>query len=187
MRPSTWRSLPEPSAARLQRLKDEAEIAPVEAEVTENGPSRLAASSEVELRFRRVCRRTGPLRQGSAEVRVSDITILASDEVNRRVPIRYQHHTEGLFRDSSCYPARLIDLRGITDQYGSELIHFDPLDEGLDLARLGRGRHHLDFTFDANLAPGEYDNLRRRVCRILWWYGRRGIRALYDYRAADAD
>lgn len=101
--------------------------------------------------------RTSALRKGSGEVLIADVTIHAggpapSETVwfGRTAVIRV------FFEVRADLPADASLCVAISDRYGVELVHFDPLDEGVRIANLGKGRHHLDFSFVPTLAPGEY-------------------------------
>ncbi|HTT82667.1 MAG TPA: ABC transporter ATP-binding protein [Rhizomicrobium sp.] len=129
--------------------------------------------------------RTDPLRQGSGRVRVTNIIIVnesgrETDAVafGARVAIRV------FFEVLTDLNSRTAVCVGIADKRGTEIIHFNSLDRGIDIEEYGRGRYHTDFIFDAQLAPGEYSvtcgvNSMKpspHAARLLL------VDSLYDYR-----
>jgi lipopolysaccharide transport system ATP-binding protein len=102
--------------------------------------------------------RVAPLRTGSGEIRIDDISLIdqsghETDSIPMDLPIRVR-----VFFHLHSRPLAPCALSlAITDQSGKQIVYFNSIVHGADVARAAPHiGHMLEFTFDNPLCPGEY-------------------------------
>ncbi|MEN3292711.1 MAG: lipopolysaccharide transport system ATP-binding protein [Burkholderiales bacterium] len=118
-----------------------------------SGP-RYADSGKRQAFFERVA----PLRTGSGEIRIDDISVIGHDGeetdsvvFDRNLRIRVFFHVESAPRAKSA-----VTL-GVTDTSGRQLLHFSSLVHGIDASDTPPHTEHvMEFVFHNPLCPGEY-------------------------------
>ena len=121
--------------------------------------SMLAPSSEDFFsRSDAFARRVGGLRQGTGEVRITDVQVL--DTANRHVDsakVGEELRIRVSLEASAAIRGRTAVGIGICDTNGLQVLQFMSDDEGVPLDGLAPGQHYvLDFAFTNCLAKGEY-------------------------------
>jgi lipopolysaccharide transport system ATP-binding protein len=102
--------------------------------------------------------RVSPLRTGSGEIRIDEISVIAHDgeetdsvAFDRNLRIRVFFHVE------SIPPAKSAITLGVTDASGRQLLHFSSLVHGIDASDTAPHTEHvMEFLFHNPLCPGEY-------------------------------
>jgi lipopolysaccharide transport system ATP-binding protein len=109
-------------------------------------------------RTRAFAERVAPLRTGSGEILIEDISVI--DETGTEtdtIGLDEQVKIRVLFRVHSAPPPGAVLNVGITDNLGREIIHLNPMYEGFYASDApAHIPQMLEFTFNNLLCPGEY-------------------------------
>lgn len=102
--------------------------------------------------------RVAPLRTGSGQARIQDITVVDTDgtdtdsvEFQRKIRVRVFYEVLGQLPDYTS-----LNL-GVTDSSGRQVLHFSSASKGVYLCQNGsHAQRALEFEFENQLCPGEY-------------------------------
>ncbi len=110
------------------------------------------------LRLKAFAERVEPLRTGSGEILIDDISII--DETGSdtdSVSIDEQIRIRVLYRVKSLPPEKAVLNVGITDSSGRQILHFNPMFSGLFASDAPKNIPQImEFSFKNPLCPGEY-------------------------------
>ena len=121
-------------------------------------PVQTASSTELFSASDEFARRVTGLRQGSGEVRITDVQIVDAEgrrvetsEIDDDITIRVSMEAHAAIE------GRLSVGVAVCDAHGAQILQFMSHDEGAAIDRFDPARRYvLDFTFRNCLAPGEY-------------------------------
>ncbi len=110
------------------------------------------------LRFRTFAERVEPLRTGSGEIRIQNIELLDDrDEPTDVLPFDNTARLRIYFHALKEVTGLISLGVGIYDRHGVQLMHFNSLTGGVNLAEIPVGEDRIiDFEFKCPLVPGEY-------------------------------
>lgn len=119
----------------------------------------VAEHPEIDtLRLKAFAERVEPLRTGSGEILIDDISII--DETGSdtdSVSIDEQIRIRVLYRVKSLPPDKAVLNVGITDSSGRQILHFNPMFSGLFASDAPANIPQImEFSFKNPLCPGEY-------------------------------
>lgn len=102
--------------------------------------------------------RVASLRTGSGEIQIEDITIIdESGSETDSVGLDEQVRVRVLYRVKGTPPPDAVLNLGITDNFGRQILHFNPMFEGIYASAAPLHiPQMMEFTFKNILCPGEY-------------------------------
>jgi lipopolysaccharide transport system ATP-binding protein len=102
--------------------------------------------------------RVAPLRTGSGEIRIDDISLVDSDgQETDSVPMDLPLRVRVFFHVLSRPPAPCALSLAITDPAGKQIVYFNSIVHDADVATAAPHIEHMvEFAFDNPLCPGEY-------------------------------
>jgi lipopolysaccharide transport system ATP-binding protein len=117
-----------------------------------------ATSVVDEDRRKAFAERVAPLRTGSAQAKILDISISElGDQPTDSLPFRGTYQARVLFEVFQDLEAATGLTLGVTDTMGRQLVHFNSINHGIDLSDLrSHAVYAIDFKFESTLCPGEF-------------------------------
>lgn len=118
-----------------------------------------AADARIDhARVQAFAERVAALRTGSGEIQVEDIGIIdESGNETDSIGVDEQVRIRVLYRVKSAPPPGAVLNVGISDNAGRQIMHFNPMFEGIYASDAApHVPHLLEFTFKNPLCPGEY-------------------------------
>jgi lipopolysaccharide transport system ATP-binding protein len=101
--------------------------------------------------------RVAPLRTGSGEIRIDEISVVDHGEETDNVVFDRNLCIRVFFHVESAPPERSAITLGVTDPSGRQLLHFSSLVHGIDASDTPPHTEHvMEFFFHNPLCPGEY-------------------------------